>query len=56
MQLVQWVVFTYAREGTVVPEVALVGEAVADETKLSLLDVLLNWIESFLLGDLKVLN
>ena len=31
-------------------------EAVADETKLSLLDVLLNWIESFLLGDLKVLN
>ena len=54
LQLVQWVVFTYAREGTVVPEVALVGEAVADETELALLDVLLDRVEELLLGDLCV--
>lgn len=32
---------SYLREGTVVPEITLVGEAVADETKLALLDILL---------------
>jgi hypothetical protein len=46
----------YLWEGAVVPEITLVWEAVADETKLSLLDVLLDWVEKFLLGDLKVLN
>lgn len=35
---------THAREGTVVPEVALVGEAVADETQLALLGVLLDGV------------
>jgi len=32
----------YLREGTVVPEIPLVGETVADESKLALLDILLN--------------
>lgn len=41
-------------EGTVVPEVALVGEAVADEAKLALLDILLDGVEELLLGDLKL--
>lgn len=43
---------TYLGEGTVVPEVTLVGEAVADEPNLALLDVLLDGVEELLLGDL----
>ena len=43
----------YLGEGTVVPEVTLVGEAVTDETKLALLGVLLNGVESLILGDLQ---
>ena len=43
----------YLREGTVVPEVTLVGEAVADEAELSLLDVLLDGVQELLLGDLE---
>lgn len=39
-------------EGTVVPQVTLVGEAVADVAKLALLDVLLDGVEKLLLGDL----
>jgi len=39
-------------EGTVVPEVALVGEAVADEAQLALLGVLLDGVEGLILGDL----
>jgi hypothetical protein len=35
--------YSYLREGTVVPEVALVGEAIADESQLALLDILLLW-------------
>jgi hypothetical protein len=42
----------YLGEGTVVPQVALVGEAVADKAKLALLDVLLDGVEKLLLGDL----
>jgi hypothetical protein len=42
----------YLGEGTVVPEVALVGEAVADVAKLALLDILLDGVEGLLLGDL----
>lgn len=34
---------TYLGESTIVPEIALVGEAVADETELALLDILLDW-------------
>lgn len=41
-------------EGTVVPEVTLVGEAVADETQLALLGVLLDGVERLLLGNLRV--
>lgn len=39
-------------EGTVVPEVALVGETVADEAQLALLGVLLDGVEGLILGDL----
>ena len=42
----------YLRESTVVPDVPVVGEAVANETQATLLDVLLDRIEGFLLGDL----
>ena len=47
------VVLSYLGEGTVVPEVALVGEAVTDVAELALLDVLLDGVEGLLLGDLK---
>jgi hypothetical protein len=43
---------TYLGEGTVVPEVTLVGEAVADEAELALLGVLLDGVEEVILGDL----
>jgi hypothetical protein len=42
----------YLGEGAVVPEVSLVGEAVAHEAKLALLDVLLDGVEELILGDL----
>jgi len=42
------------RECTVVPDVAVMGEAVANETQATLLDVLLDWIEWLLLGDLEL--
>lgn len=41
-------------EGTIVPEVALMGEAVADVAELALLDVLLDGVEELILGDLWV--
>ena len=43
---------TNLREGTVVPEITFVGETVSDETKLALLDILLNGVEKLFLGDL----
>ena len=43
---------TYARKGAVVPEVALVGEAVADEAELAFLDILLDGVEELFFGDL----
>lgn len=43
----------YLWESTVVPEVALVWEAVADETKLALLDILFDWVESLFFRDLE---
>lgn len=46
----------YLGEGTVVPEVALVGEAVADVAQLALLGVLLDGVEELLLGDLRVVG
>ena len=47
--VVSW---SYSWEGTVVPKVALVGKAVANETKLALLDILLDWVQKFLFRDL----
>jgi hypothetical protein len=46
----------YLREGTIVPEVTLMGEAVADEAEFALLDVLLDRVEGLLLGDLEYEN
>lgn len=43
---------THLGESTVVPDVAVVGEAVADESEFALLDVLLDGVEGLLLGDL----
>lgn len=43
---------TYTREGTVVPEIAFVREAIANETELALLHVLLDGVEKLILGDL----
>ena len=43
---------THLRECAVVPDVAVVGEAVADEAETALLDVLLDGVEGLLLGDL----
>jgi hypothetical protein len=42
------------RESTVVPDVTLVGEAVTDESKLTLLGILLDGVEGFFLADLFV--
>lgn len=42
----------YLGEGAIVPEIALVGEAVADESNLALLNVLLDGVQELLLGDL----
>lgn len=44
--------WAYLREGTVVPEVSLVWEAVANESEFAFLDVLLNGVEGLLFGDL----
>jgi len=38
------------RESTVVPEITLVGEAIADESKLALLDILLDRVQVLLLA------
>lgn len=40
------------RKGTIVPQIAFVREAIADESKLALLDVLFDWVEEFLFGNL----
>jgi hypothetical protein len=45
-------VFPGLREGSVVPKVTLVGEAVADESQLALLGVLLDGVELVIFGDL----
>jgi hypothetical protein len=43
---------SYLRESTVVPEVTLVGEAVAHEAQLALLGILLDGVQKLILGDL----
>ena len=45
---------TDLREGTIVPDVTVVREAVADETQATLLDVLFDGIECLFLGDLEL--
>ena len=45
---------TNLREGAVVPDVAVVWEAVADETQTAFFDVLLDGIEWLLLADLEL--
>ena len=43
---------THSWESTIVPEVALVREAVANESELALLDVLFDRIQELVFGDL----
>jgi hypothetical protein len=43
---------TYSGESAIIPEVTLVGEAVANESKLALLDVLLDRVQKLVFGDL----
>lgn len=43
---------TYLGEGTIIPQISLVGEAVTNISQLSLLDVLLDGVEELLLADL----
>ena len=43
---------TYLRESTVVPDVTVVREAVADVAEAALLDVLLDGVKGLLFGDL----
>ena len=45
-------IFPSLGEGAVVPEIAFVWEAVADEAQLALLRVLLDWVECLILRDL----
>ena len=42
--------------GTVIPDVAVVGEAVVDEASLALLLILDDWVERQILADLCVLR
>jgi len=44
-------IFPGLGEGAVIPDVSVVGEAVADEPQPPLLDILFNGIEGFLLGN-----
>jgi hypothetical protein len=43
---------THLGESTIVPQIALVGEAVPNKSQLALLDVLLDGVEEFVFGDL----
>lgn len=52
VKMIRQICSSYLGESTVVPDITLVGEAVADESKLALLDVLLDGVEELLLGDL----
>jgi len=47
-------IFPGLRECAVVPDVTVVGEAVANETQTTLLDVLLDGVEWLVLGDLEL--
>jgi hypothetical protein len=49
-------VFPGLGEGAIVPEVAFVREAVADEAELALFDVLFNGVEGLFFGDLEPLR
>ena len=40
-------------EGTIVPDVAMIGEAVVDKADLSFLHILLYWVELLLSVDLR---
>lgn len=43
---------SYLGKGAVVPEVAFMGETVTNIAELALLNVLFDWVQGFLLGDL----
>lgn len=50
----EYTIPTNLRECTVVPDVAVMGEAVANKTQATLLNVLFDGVERFILGDLKL--
>lgn len=41
--------YSHLREGSIIPDVSMVGETVSDETQTTLLNVLLDGVESLLL-------
>lgn len=47
---------TYSWESTVIPDVSFVWETVADESKLALLNILLDRVEEFFFGDLPLVS
>ena len=49
--MVDMTVETCLGESTIVPDVTMVREAIADETQATFFDVLFNGVEGFLLGD-----
>jgi hypothetical protein len=46
--------WTYLRESSVVPDVTMVGEAISNESKLVLFDILLDGIEKLFLANLQL--
>jgi len=46
----------YAREGTVVPQITLVREAVPHETELTLFHILFDGVQEFFLANLRTLS
>lgn len=48
----RWSRMQYLREGTIVPNVALVGKCVSNEAQLAFLDILLDWCQVVLGADL----
>ncbi len=46
----------YLRESAIIPQIAVVGEAISDKSQLALLDILLDRIELLLFRDLEQRN
>lgn len=44
--------FTYLRESAVIPEIAMMRKAISNVAEFALLDILLDWVHGFFLGNL----